>query len=133
MKLHNEIQEQKSKKERAHRELKMSRHAAKTKLDKEFFNGFEVKPIYIYHQLSYSILTYFINTERHKTKRTGIEEQFGSSAGGGPCGYFHGNGTSCVKVFVRERTNYSTTDNLSKFRGFDYHKRKQCKEMVSQK
>lgn len=43
MKMHNEIQEQKSKKERAQREYKLARHAAKTKLDnREFFIGFDV-------------------------------------------------------------------------------------------
>lgn len=44
MKLHNEIQEQKSKKERAQRELKIARHTTKSKLDnREFFVGFEVR------------------------------------------------------------------------------------------
>lgn len=44
MKLHNEIQEQKSKKERAQRELKIARQAAKNKLDnRDFFIGFEVR------------------------------------------------------------------------------------------
>lgn len=43
MKLHNEIQEQKSKKDRAHRELKLARQSAKTKVDsREFFTAYEV-------------------------------------------------------------------------------------------
>lgn len=42
MKLHKEIQEQKSKKERAHRELKLARQSAKHKLDNpELFGVFE--------------------------------------------------------------------------------------------
>lgn len=46
MKLQKEIQEQKSKKERALRELKTSKLAAKHKLDNlEYFKGFEVNLI----------------------------------------------------------------------------------------
>lgn len=75
MKVHKEILDQKSKKERAQRELKLARRMAKQNItDKEFFTNFEVIKRIIY---SLNIKKKTTPTERSNLKRIGRPKRIG--------------------------------------------------------